>query len=90
MPPCHRPGASGTRGRPRAPRAPPRHPRRAVDTIDANSPTVFDAGLPAIAYEHAQNPQDAHRLIRQARLGERHTNDLGTTPVERPTCSPLS
>ncbi len=39
-----------------------------VDTIDANSPTVFDAGLPAIAYEHAQNPEDAHRLIRQARL----------------------
>jgi len=39
-----------------------------VDTIDANSPTVFNAGLPAIAYEHAQNPEDAHRLIRQARL----------------------
>jgi len=39
-----------------------------VDTIDANSPTVFDAGPPAIAYEHAQNPEDAHRLIRQARL----------------------
>ena len=39
-----------------------------VDTIDTNSPTVFDAGLPAIAYEHAQNPEDAHRLIRQARL----------------------
>ncbi len=39
-----------------------------VDTIDANSPTVFDAGLPAIAYEHARNPEDAHRLIRQARL----------------------
>lgn len=39
-----------------------------VDAIDANSPTVFDAGLPAIAYEHAQNPEDAHRLIRQARL----------------------
>jgi hypothetical protein len=39
-----------------------------VDTIDANSPTVFDAGLPAIAYEHAHNPEEAHRLIRQARL----------------------
>ena len=39
-----------------------------VDTIEADSPTVFDAGLPAIAYEHADNPEHAHRLIRQARL----------------------
>ena len=39
-----------------------------VDAIGTNSPTVFDAGLPAIAYENAQNPEDAHRLIRQARL----------------------
>jgi len=39
-----------------------------VDTVGTNSPTVFDAGLPAIAYEHAQNPDEAHRLIRQARL----------------------
>jgi len=37
-------------------------------TVDTNSPTVFDAGLPAIGYEHAQNPDEAHRLIRQARL----------------------
>jgi cytochrome P450 len=35
-----------------------------VDTI----PTVFDAVLPPIAYEHAQDPEEAHRLIRQARL----------------------
>jgi cytochrome P450 len=39
-----------------------------VHTVGTNSPTVFDAGLPAIAYEHAQNPEEAHRLIRQARL----------------------
>ncbi len=39
-----------------------------VDTIDTNSPTVFDAGLPAIAYEHARTPEHAHQLIRQARL----------------------
>jgi hypothetical protein len=39
-----------------------------VDTIDTNSPTVFDAGLPPIAYEHAHNPENAHRLIRQARM----------------------
>ena len=39
-----------------------------VHTVGSNSPTVFDAGLPAIGYEHAQNPEEAHRLIRQARL----------------------
>jgi cytochrome P450 len=39
-----------------------------VHTIGTNSRTVFDAGVPAIAYEHAQNPDEAHRLIRQARL----------------------
>jgi cytochrome P450 len=38
-----------------------------VHTVGSNSPTVFDAGLPAIAYEHAQYPEEAHRLIRQAR-----------------------
>ena len=39
-----------------------------VETIRTNSPTVCDAGLPTIAYEHAHDPEDAHRLIRQARL----------------------
>ena len=39
-----------------------------VDAIGTNSPTVFDAELPPIAYEHAANPEEAHRLIRQARL----------------------
>jgi cytochrome P450 len=39
-----------------------------VDAIGTHSPTVFDAGLPPIAYEHAHNPEEAHRLIRQARL----------------------
>jgi cytochrome P450 len=39
-----------------------------VDAIGTTSPTVFDAGLPPIAYEHAHNPEEAHRLIRQARL----------------------
>jgi cytochrome P450 len=38
-----------------------------VDAIGTN-PTVFDAGLPPIAYEHAHNSEEAHRLIRQARL----------------------
>jgi hypothetical protein len=37
-----------------------------IETIGSDSPIVFDAGLPAIAYEHAQNPDEAHRLIRQA------------------------
>ena len=39
-----------------------------VDAIGTHSPTVFEAGLPPIAYEHAHNPEEAHRLIRQARL----------------------
>jgi cytochrome P450 len=39
-----------------------------VDAVAANNPTVFDAGLPPIAYEHAHNSEEAHRLIRQARL----------------------
>ncbi|MDT4999136.1 MAG: hypothetical protein QOK12_1241 [Mycobacterium sp.] len=39
-----------------------------VDAIGTNNPTVFEAGLPPIAYEHADNPEEAHRLIRQARL----------------------
>jgi cytochrome P450 len=39
-----------------------------VDTVGTDSPTVGDAGLPTIAYEHAHSPDDAHRLIRQARL----------------------
>lgn len=38
-----------------------------VDTDRWGSPSVFDAGLPTIAYEDGQNPDDAHRLIRQAR-----------------------
>ena len=38
-----------------------------VDTVRWGSPSVFDAGLPTIAYEDGQNPDDAHRLIRQAR-----------------------
>ncbi|MFZ0713934.1 MAG: hypothetical protein WAN02_06975, partial [Mycobacterium sp.] len=39
-----------------------------VDIIGTNKPTVIDADLPPIAYEHAANPEEAHRLIRQARL----------------------
>jgi cytochrome P450 len=39
-----------------------------VDAIGTNSPTVFEAGLPLIAYEHAANPDEAHQLIRQTRL----------------------
>jgi cytochrome P450 len=39
-----------------------------VDAIGTNSPTGIDAELPPIAYEHALNPEEAHLLIRQARL----------------------
>jgi cytochrome P450 len=30
-------------------------------------PNVFDAGLPILSYEHAQDPDEAHRLIARAR-----------------------
>ena len=39
-----------------------------VDAIGTNRPTVIDTELPPIAYEHAANPEEAHQLIRQARL----------------------
>jgi cytochrome P450 len=39
-----------------------------VDAIDTNKPTVFDAELPLIDYERAASPEEAHQLIRQARL----------------------
>ncbi len=32
-----------------------------------SSPSVFDAGLPEIDYEHCQNPDEAHDIIRAAR-----------------------
>ena len=39
-----------------------------VDTLPAlGCPNVFDAGLPILAYEHVHNPDEAHRLIAQAR-----------------------
>lgn len=33
----------------------------------SSCPSVFDAGLPLIDYEHAQNPDEAHAIIRKAR-----------------------
>jgi cytochrome P450 len=39
-----------------------------VDAIGTHIPTVIDAELPPIEYEHAANPEEAHQLIRQARL----------------------
>jgi cytochrome P450 len=39
-----------------------------VDTLPRlDCPNVFDAGLPILAYEHVHNPEEAHRLIAQAR-----------------------
>jgi cytochrome P450 len=36
--------------------------------IDRSScPSVFDAGLPTIDYEHAQSPDEAHEIVREAR-----------------------
>lgn len=36
-------------------------------TVQRTCPDVFDAGLPFVAYEHAGDPEEAHRLIAQAR-----------------------
>ncbi|WAJ44205.1 cytochrome P450 [Mycobacterium sp. Aquia_216] len=32
-----------------------------------NCPSVFDAGLPAIAYDHLADPEEAHRILADAR-----------------------
>jgi cytochrome P450 len=48
-----------------------------VDTMPPPScPSVFDAGLPTLAYEHLDDPAEAHRLIAQAR--ERAPIAMGT------------
>ena len=39
-----------------------------IDAIGTTTRTVFDAGLPDIAYEDARSPDEAHRLIARARL----------------------
>ncbi|AFM17899.1 cytochrome P450 [Mycolicibacterium chubuense NBB4] len=39
----------------------------AADRPHLSTRTVFDADLPTIAYEHAQSPDEAHRLIGAAR-----------------------
>ena len=37
-------------------------------TVDRSRyPSVFDAGLPTIDYGHAENPDEAHEVIRRAR-----------------------
>ena len=38
-----------------------------LEITEHRSPSVLDAALPAVDYEHVQDPEDAHRLIRQAR-----------------------
>jgi cytochrome P450 len=37
-----------------------------ADIVRGHCPSVFDADLPTIDYEHAQDPEEAHRRIRQA------------------------
>ncbi|OBK10981.1 cytochrome P450 [Mycobacterium asiaticum] len=36
-------------------------------TTTIDRPNVFDAGLPTVNYEHAQHPDEAHAIIREAR-----------------------
>ena len=38
-----------------------------IDMIRTNAPSVFEAELPTIAYEHAQSAVEAHELIARAR-----------------------
>ena len=38
-----------------------------IDMIRTNAPSVFEAELPTVAYEHAQGAEEAHELIRKAR-----------------------
>lgn len=41
---------------------------RQTATFDRSScPSVFDAGLPMIDYEHTRNPEEAHAILREAR-----------------------
>lgn len=37
-----------------------------IDTIPARVPSVFDAGLPPLAYLHFGDPEEAHRVIAEA------------------------
>jgi cytochrome P450 len=39
----------------------------AIEIDRPRSPSVFDAGLPSFNYEHAQDPEEAHEIIGQAR-----------------------
>ena len=39
-----------------------------IDTVPTSAcPNFFEAGLPSIAYDHLRNPDEAHRIIGQAR-----------------------
>jgi cytochrome P450 len=42
------------------------HTVRAGDAL--NRPTVFEAGLPKIAYDHLTDPREAHRVLAAARM----------------------
>lgn len=43
------------------------NPRKTATIGQSSCPSVFDAGLPTINYEHAQHPDEAHAIIRKAR-----------------------
>src|ERR1700757_1097428 len=45
----------------------PRRTRMTITVGQSSCPNVFDAGLPAINYEHAQHPDEAPAVIHQAR-----------------------
>jgi cytochrome P450 len=46
----------------------PKEATMSIDTVGTGScPTVFDAGLPTIAYDHLTDPDEAHSIIAAAR-----------------------
>jgi cytochrome P450 len=38
-----------------------------MTTLTSDRPSVFDAGLPAVAYDHLTDPEEAHRILADAR-----------------------
>ena len=38
-----------------------------MTTLISDCPSVFDAGLPTIAYDHLTDPDEAHRVLSDAR-----------------------
>jgi hypothetical protein len=65
--------------------------------VDRSScPSVFDAGLPTIDYEHAQSPDEAHEIVGRAReqapiaLGPQWSCSVSSKPLSMPRSTSTS